>query len=135
MVGLETNFYATAKSQVVAGTLLGRDASVRFTPVAFHWDYGDGSHTDSKVPGASWDALRVREFDPTPSSHRYIARGTYTIDLTIDFAAEYRYNAGDWLPIEGSVPVQANRLTAAASTVKTVLVAHDCIEDPSGPGC
>jgi hypothetical protein len=135
IVGLNTNFYAATAQQVVPGTLLGRDAAVRFTPVGFHWNYGDGSLADTDTAGGTWDALRLPEFDPTPSSHKYVARATYTITLSIDFSAEYRYNAGDWLPIDGVVSVQANPLTATASKVKTVLVAHDCLADPNGPGC
>ncbi len=135
IVGLDTNFYAQAGVQVQNGTLLGEPARVRFTPVRYRWSYGDGTGTSSTTAGDTWQALRVAEFDPTPNSHVYQQRGTYFIDLSIDFAAEYTWAGGHWTPIAGSIAVPANRLVATAGSAKTVLVEHDCITNPTGPGC
>ena len=77
IAGLDTNFYALAPQQIVAGTLLGRPADVRFTAVGFHWEYGDGSAADRTTPGATWDQLQVAEFDATPTSHVYATDGDY----------------------------------------------------------
>lgn len=135
IVGLDTNFYARASAQIQHGTLLGEPARVRFTPVRYHWTYGDGSRASSSTPGGTWSALRIAEFDPTPNSHVYQQPGTYYIDLTIDFAAEYTWSGSNWTPIVGTIPVPANRLVATAGSAKTVLVEHDCIINPTGPGC
>ncbi|HWR86056.1 MAG TPA: hypothetical protein VN200_08695 [Rhodoglobus sp.] len=135
VVGLEANFFASSGIHQVDGTLLGQPASVRFTPVAFHWDYGDGTTRTSAVGGASWGDLGAREFDATPTSHAYSAPGTYTITLAIDYAAQYRFGAGAWMPVPGVVRVQANQLNAVAGDAKTVLVERQCTVDPSGPGC
>lgn len=135
VVGLDTNFFASAGAQVHNGTLLGQPAAVRFTPIAWHWMYGDGAARTSATPGAPWSAQGLREFDPTGTSHIYRAPGTYAIDLTIDFAAEYRFGAGPWFEIPGVLPVPANRLIATAGSAKTVLVEHECTADPAGPGC
>lgn len=135
VVGLDTNFFASSDVQVLGGTLLGQPAAVRFTPVAWHWAYGDGATRTSGTPGAPWAAQRLREFDPTATSHVYRAPGTYVIDLTIDFAAEYRFGAGSWLDIPGVLPVPANRLVATAGSAKTVLVERECTINPAGPGC
>src|SRR5690554_3895375 len=135
IVGLDTNFYATAPVQVQSGMLLDLPAQVRFTPVRYHWNYGDGATRSASTPGATWAAHGLREFDRTPTSHVYTASGAYYIDLTIDFAAEYRWAGGGWTTISGTIPVPANRLVASAGGAKTVLVEHECTLNPRGPGC
>ncbi|MEO5919578.1 MAG: PKD domain-containing protein [Pseudolysinimonas sp.] len=133
--GLDANFYAVTAQHVVNGTLLGQPASVRFTPVAFHWNYGDGTAVTRSSKGATWQALGIPEFGPTPTSHVYVTEGTYTIRLTIDFAAEYRFAGSPFYPIDGVIPLPANDLHVSVDGAKTVLVEHDCAANPSGPGC
>lgn len=135
IVGLDTNFFAQSGVQVHNGALLGQPASVRFTPVAWHWTYGDGSGRSTATAGAAWAALGAREFDATATSHVYTAAGTYFIDLTIDFSAAYRFGNGPWVDIPGVLPVPANRLVATAGSAKTVLVERECTVHPAGPGC
>jgi len=135
VVGLHTNFYSDATRHDVAGTLLGYPASVRFTPRAWHWTFGDGQTLSSARPGASWAAQQLAEFDPTSTSHVYTAAGTYTIDLSVEFSAEYRFGGPDWVPIAGTVTVPANRIVATAGDAKTVLVGRDCAANPRGAGC
>lgn len=135
IVGLDTNFFATGGQHVRDGQLLGMPASVRFTPIAWHWNYGDGATRSSGTPGAPWAAQDTREFDPTATSHVYTAPGTYVIRLSVDFAAEYRIAGGPWIGIPGALRVPANDLIATAGDAKTVLVEHDCTANPGGPGC
>ncbi len=135
VVGLDTNFYAQAGAQIQDGMLLGEPASVRFTPRAYHWNYGDGTAATRSTPGATWAAQALKEFDRTATSHSYSKKGSYTITLTIDFGGEYRYAGSSWVRIAGTLPVPANPLTASAGDAKTVLVAKDCAARPSGPGC
>ena len=135
VVGLHTNFFATTGVQVQDGLLLNQPASVRFTPVRYHWNYGDGSSARLATPGGTWASQGIQEFDPTPTSHVYTTAGTYNIDLTIDFSAAYRFADGPWTEITGTIPVPANRLVASAGDAKTVLVERDCTVNPSGPGC
>ncbi len=135
VVGLNTNFYATVESRVQSGQLLDRPASVRFTAQRFRWFYGDGTSATRSTGGASWAASGATEFDPTSTSHVYRASGTYFVDLSIDFSAEYQYAGGPWIPISGSIPVPSNRLVASAGGATTVLVGRDCTQNPAGPGC
>ncbi|TXN31276.1 PKD domain-containing protein [Lacisediminihabitans profunda] len=135
VVGLDTNFYAVAGVQEQRGLLLAQEASVRFTAIRYHWSYGDGATRSTTTGGSPWAAQGAGEFDATLTSHIYRSPGTYSIDLTIEFSAEYRYAGGDWTAIAGSIPVQANRLVATAGEAQTVLVGSDCAANPSGPGC
>jgi hypothetical protein len=136
VVGLPTNFYAQIDRHVVSGTLLGQPADVRFTPRAYNWSYGDGTTALSGTPGNTWQALGLAEFDPTATSHVYTVEGTYVIDLTVLYTAEYRWAGGAWTPIAGRVELPANPLVAeATSDAVTVLVDRDCTRAPVGPGC
>lgn len=135
VAGLDTNFYAITGPHVVPGTLLGRPADVRFTPIAFRWAYGDGTTATLPTSGTTWAALGVAEFEPTPTSHVYEQLGDYTITLSITFAAEYRFDGGAWTPVVGQLTLPANDLYLRVGTAKTVLVDRDCRADPSGPGC
>ncbi|HMH57923.1 MAG TPA: hypothetical protein VK537_01955 [Galbitalea sp.] len=135
VVGLDTNFYSVVGVEIQNGILLGQSASVRFTPISWHWTYGDATAATRSTPGATWAAQGIPEFDPTPTSHVYTADGTYFIDLSITFRAEYKYATGNWTPVVGTITLPANRLEASAGDAKTVLVNHDCAQNPSGPGC
>ena len=135
VVGLPTNFYADAAPRVVSTTLLGSAAEVRFTPVSFTWDHGDGASTTSATGGATWASLSVAEFSETETSHVYDQPGDYTITLTIQYSAEYRIGGGEWRALAGTVPSTSPPITASAKAAKTVLVADDCGRRRVSPGC
>ena len=135
VVGLDANFYATGGSSVVAGELFGYPAWVRFTPIRWQWAYGDGSSATKATRGGTWASQGIAEFDPTPTSHVYTVPGTYYIDLTIGYRAEYSYNGSSFAAITGTLWLPANRLVATVGAAKTVLVERDCTALPSGPGC
>lgn len=136
IVGLHTNFFARAAApQLQAGELLGQPATVRFTATRFTWDYGDGTVVASSASGSSWRQQRLAEFSPTVTSHVYGSPGSYTISLTIDYAAEYQYAGSGWRTVTGTLTVPASQLVATASNARTVLVEEECNRNPSGPGC
>ncbi len=135
VVGLPINVYAHAEPQIVAGTLLGESADVRFTPVGFRWSYGDGSSATSRSPGATWGHLGLREFDATSTSHTYRRAGDHTIRLTVTYRAEYRIGGGDFVRIPGTLTLPANDLRVTVRPAKTVLVDRNCTRSSVGPGC
>lgn len=135
VAGLDTNFYAITGTHVVTGTLLGRSADVRFIPTSYRWAYGDGATATKATKGGTWAALGIPEFEPTPTSHVYDELGDYTITLSIVFAAEYRFAGGAWRPVIGTITLPANDLHIRVGSAKTVLVEHDCLANPAGPGC
>lgn len=135
VVGLPANFVAEAESEIVAGTLLGRRAEVRFTPVGFRWNHSDGAVVESASPGASWTELEQEQFTETDTSHIYAARGEYTVTLEVVLSAEYRFGGSGWQPIAGVLAVAGDPVPVLVGEVDTVLTNGDCRANPSGPGC
>jgi hypothetical protein len=135
IVGAETNFYSQANAQVQDGELLGQPASVRFSPVRYRWSYGDGTEAVLGTGGGSWGSQGIHEFDKTNTSHRYRRVGTYTVEHSVEFAAEYRFAGGAWTPIAGTIPTRANDLVVSVGNARTVLVARECTRNPAGSGC
>jgi hypothetical protein len=135
IIGLDTNFVSSAAQHTASGTLLGRSASVRFTPVSFLWDYGDGVRASTASGGRTWKQWGVPEFSPTPTSHIYSAGGSYDVRLTVEYTAQYSIASGPWLGVPGTLRLSAPTFTVVAADAKTVLVQRNCQADPQGPGC
>jgi len=135
IVGLATNFYATASAHVVDGTLFGGTAQVRFTPIAYNWNYGDGNTATHDTAGTTWAKYKIAEFDPTPTSHSYDEPGNYTITMSVTYAAEYRVAGTGWRNVVGTLTIAAPPLSATAGHATTVLVDQDCNANPAGIGC
>lgn len=134
VVGMPTNFVAAASVHTKAGTLFGRPISARFTPARFSFAFGDGTRATSNTGGRSWASLGQAQFTPTPTSHSYRDRGTYSAHVTVHYTAEVDIGGG-WFPVPGELaidgPVQQIRVYEA----ETALVARTCVEQPGAPGC
>jgi hypothetical protein len=135
IVGASVNLFTDATPQVVDGQLLGRPAQVRFVPVSFVWDHGDGTSTTVVGPGASWKALGQQDFTPTDTSHVYESIGDRQVSLTIAYSPAYRFDGGGWQQIPGTLPVQVGPVTIRVLEGSTVLVGGACGERDAGPGC
>jgi hypothetical protein len=135
LVGAPVNLLTDAAPQVVDGTLLGRPAQVRFVPVAFTWDHGDGTSATVEGPGASWRDLGQHDFTATRTSHVYDAMGDRQITLTIAYSPSYRFDGGGWQQIAGTLPVQVGPVTIHVLKGSTVLVGGVCGSPDEGPGC
>ncbi|WP_022888572.1 PKD domain-containing protein [Agromyces italicus] len=135
VAGLPANFVADAPAEVVAGTLLGRRAEVRFTPVGFRWVHSDGTTVTSSTSGASWERLGLREFSPTETSHVYAEPGEYTVTLEVALAAEYRFGGSAWQAIAGTLAVAGEPQQVLVGEVDTVLTTDDCRANSAAPGC
>ncbi len=135
VVGMPTNLLAAASEQRIAGTVLGWDVTVRFVPVAYVFDNGDGTTTRATTGGASWTTLGQGQFTPTATSHAYRARGTYPVSVTVEYAASVDFGSGTWRPVAGVVRAEAAGYGVRVVEVRTALVDRTCVEDPTGPGC
>jgi hypothetical protein len=135
VAGLPTNFWITTSSHVVDGELFGRPASVRFTPAAARYNYGDGTAAVRTPLGSSWAAAGAAEFSSTATSHTYANTGVYTVTVGVDFTVEYSYNGSTWVPVEGTLTSTPPPLTAQIVRANTVIVGADCAAEPAGIGC
>ncbi len=132
--GLPANFIAGATVNDRQGTLLGRPVEVRFSPVDYTWDWGDGSTHTFATAGRTWEQLGLRRFAETPTSHVFSERGSVTVALQVDYAVAYRFADGPWITVDGTVTA-TSAIDATVVSAKTVLVDGDCASDPGGPGC
>ena len=134
VVGLPANFVTQASQHVRSGELFGFPVDVRFTPVSYTFDYGDGESRTSSSPGASWQSLGQAQFTPTDTSHIYSERGRYDASVDIAYTAEIDLGAG-WFPIEGHLDIPGPTQQIRIFEAHTALVARTCAEQPSAPGC
>jgi hypothetical protein len=135
VVGMPTNLVASARTHTLSGPLLGYDVTVRFTPVAFRFDHGDGTVRVAATGGASWASLGQASYSPTPTSHVYRASGAYAAAISIVYAAAVDFGTGRWRPVQGTVTSGATGYDVRIVEVRTALVDRSCDEDPRGPGC
>ncbi|PPF53517.1 hypothetical protein C5B94_09545, partial [Clavibacter michiganensis] len=135
LVGVPVNLLTDAVAQVVDGVLLGRPAQVRFVPVSFAWDHGDGTTTMVEGPGASWAQLGQGDFTPTATSHVFATVGERQVSVTVAYAPSYRFDGGGWQSVPGTLPVVVGPVTIRVVQGSTVLVPGLCGTRHAGPGC
>lgn len=135
VAGLPANFIASASVHTRTGALLGYPAEVRFTPVGYRWNYGDGAQASTNSGGATWAALGLPEFSDTATSHVFDAPGSYAVVVAVVYSAEYRFAGLAWRPVEGTLAVSASPIGVIVGDAQTVLVNRECTTNSSGPGC
>lgn len=135
VISVPTNFYSPTQQHTVSGTLLGEAVEVRFTPVAFTWNFGDGTLFTSQTGGATWQQLSQKEFTPTVTSHVYASEGNFQIILTTNFSVEYRWADEPWQSIPGQVSSSSAPLSLTVTSANTVLVTGPCGNNRSARGC
>lgn len=60
LVNLDTNFFTTnTKRSTINVTLQGQTVSVSASPIAYRWNFGDGSSVTTSSPGAPYPSLDV----------------------------------------------------------------------------
>ncbi|MGV2984055.1 hypothetical protein ACNPNP_10150 [Microbacterium sp. AGC85] len=134
VVGLPTNFVAAASVHTVNDSLFGFPVAVRFTPVGYDFTFGDGTTTTTAEGGRSWADLGQAQFTPTPTSHTYAERGTYSAAVDVRYTAEVDFGIG-WFPIPGEVTSSGAAQEVRIFEAHTALVAHTCEQAPDSPGC
>jgi hypothetical protein len=134
IVGLPANFVVAASTHTQAGPLLDLDVTVRFTPVAFDFTYGDGESATTSTGGRTWDDLGLPQFTPTPTGHTYRDRGTFTAQATVRYTAEVDIGNG-WFPVPGELAIPGPPQQVTVYEAHTALVEHTCTEQPTAPGC
>lgn len=134
VAGMPVNVVASARQHTEEGEIFDLPVRVRFRPVAFAIDYGDGTTRTSDSGGRTWASLGLPQFAPTETSHVYRQRGTYSIEMTVAFAADVDFGHG-WSRVPGLLHVPAGSTTIRVVEARTALVERTCREDPAGVGC
>ena len=127
------HLFASSKNQNFNITLFDQDVRVRATPVSYTWKYGDGT---TRTLSYSGGPVADHGFDePTSTSHVYKETGDFRVGLTTSFRGEYSTEGGPWTPIPGLANVPSEQITMSVWRTKKILVADNCNQAPSGPGC
>lgn len=134
VVGLPVNVVAAAGTSQREGELFELPVTVRFEPVSFRFDYGDGATRDVASGGATWEASGAAQFTPTDTSHVYAERGTYTVRAAVSFRVDVDFGGG-WERVPGVLVLPAGESTVEVFEAHTALVERSCHEDPHGTGC
>lgn len=83
-----------ADTEVVTGTLLGRQAQIRFRPVSARWELSDGSSLFG-----------------FQKSHSFRTTGTFVARAFVNYEVDYRHSGGNWVFNATSWELGANKLT------------------------
>lgn len=125
-----TAFWADSAVRYIDLELLGIPVQVRATPVAFDWDFGDGTTTRTKSSGS-----KPRTVQDAQIHHTYEEPGEVSVNLTTYYTGMYSVAGGDWLIIEGQAAVDSPPLELTIYRYHRYLVDEDCIETPESTDC
>lgn len=127
------HMYAESTTQDFSITIFDQDVRVRAIPVSYVWGYGDGTSRTFAFPGGP---VAQRGFDEaTSTSHVYSDTGNFGVGLTTRFRGEYSTEGGPWTPIPGVASVPSEQSAMSVWRTKKILVAENCNQGPSSPGC
>ncbi|MCI2237036.1 PKD domain-containing protein [Kineococcus sp. TRM81007] len=115
VLNVPVNVYAQATPVTRQVEVLGFPVTIRATPEAFTWTFGDGGTLGPTTdPGAPYPAMST--------THTYTRPGTYPITLTTTYSAEYAIAGLPFQPVAGTVDVSAPAEDVTAHEGTTVLV-------------
>jgi len=134
IAGLPVNLVARASTHTQRGELFDLPVTVRFRPVSFRFDYGDGTSRALDTGGRTWSSLDAPQFTPTATSHIYTERGTYTVRASVSFRADVDFGNG-WERVPGALALPVGDAQIEILAAHTALVERTCGEDPRGIGC
>ena len=120
---LPTNVISSAGEITESGELLGWPIEVKFTPIAYRWNWGDGTTSVSSVPGSSWGS---RQFSSTATSHVYELSGDYRVSLAVTYRASYRFAGGSLVELPGEITRSGGERLVEVLSVTPVLVDRGC---------
>ncbi|MFL4474566.1 hypothetical protein ACIPVK_11265 [Paeniglutamicibacter sp. MACA_103] len=127
------HMYAKSKTQNFNVTIFDQNVRIRAIPVSYDWTYGDGTSRSLSFPGTH---ASNRGFDvPTTTSHVYKETGDFGVGLSTRFRGEFSTEGGPWTPIPGFANVPSEQVTMSVWRTKKILVAENCNQESSAPGC
>ncbi|MGO1552870.1 MAG: PKD domain-containing protein [Micrococcaceae bacterium] len=132
LINAHTNVYAsTYRPQTQSQEMLGYQVTLRITPVSWVWSFGDGATLTTDVPGHPQDRFN----EETPTSHVYSETGTFPVNLTTTYEGDYQIEGGAWIPVAGTMSIDAETQQADIWRAKTRNVAEPCTPGSTAWGC
>ena len=96
MVNMDTVVFTSRDAQVLDVVVLGTPVRVSARPVAFSWDFADGS-----VPLVTSDP--GRPYPHQTVAHTYTRGGSYAVTLITTWEADFQViGSGTWTPVPGT---------------------------------
>lgn len=121
LVNLETTFYTEPLTLDRTLQIIGYTVDVRLEPVSYVWHWGDGSTTETSVPG--------RPYPSTDVTHTYL-RSTApgdSLSLSVDvlYRASYRVDGGSWQEIPDTLTISGTASAMPVKQASAVLVTRE----------
>ena len=115
--------YTDPSSRTLSTTVGGTPVSVVVTPVSYRWDWGDGTSTTTRDPGAAYPHQTV--------VHRYreLLQGV-VVTLTTTWSATFSVEGGPPQPVSGAVTTTES--SAPFDLVRLVGMLTDDAEEAQG---
>lgn len=106
-IELPVEFRVEYRTKTVAGELLGREASIRFTPTSYRWQFSDGEY----ATGSEVEKL-------------FLEPGEITARAFVQISVDYRFAGQDWVAGAFSGEVASNELKISVIEIprRTLLV-------------
>lgn len=129
--GETATFFSDPKVHYRLGSVLGRSAQVRFSPIAANWKFGDGSTSNG-----------------SQATHVF-SNGRFDVEVTITYSVSYRFaGQGPWLADPGQIEMPATVLVSVSDsgdqavpaapknlTQLPYLVSANCLATLNAVGC
>ncbi len=132
--GAQTNFVVETLPQTFDITLLGQRVRINATPVAYTFDYGDGTKLGPTVAaGITLSGDNVGQ--KTPTSHAYQDTLDYNARVTTTFNGTYSVNGSPAVAIPGQGNFATNTVTLRVWRSTTKWVDQNCLQNPTGWAC
>ncbi|MDT0203002.1 hypothetical protein [Nocardioides sp. AE5] len=123
LVNLDTLFATDAVAFEEGFTLLGREVTLRITPVEFEWITGDGGSFTTTTPGMAYEQGRpMTDYVSWKYLQPAQALGP---SVNVTWTAEFRIAGGDWLPVQGTVTTTGPAAELEVKEAVPVLVGGD----------
>ncbi|ABY24340.1 hypothetical protein RSal33209_2615 [Renibacterium salmoninarum ATCC 33209] len=132
--GAQTNFVVDTKPQTFDLVLLGQKVHITATPVAYSYDYGDGTKLGpTQAAGITLSTDNIGQ--KTPTSHAYQDTLDYTAGVTTTFTGTYSVNGHPAVPIPGQGNFATNKVAIKVWRITTKLVDQNCLQNPAAWAC
>ena len=132
--GEQTNFRVDTKPQTFDIALLGQKVHIVATPVAYTFDYGDGTKL-GPTPASGITLAAENIGQKTPTSHAYQDTLDYTAGVTTTFNGTYSVNGSPAVPIPGQGNFATNKVIIKVWRSTTKLVDQNCLQNPTAWAC